>query len=128
MSDLAEFLRARLDEDEEAAQAAKPGPWHADGGGVYAKHPVDEVVDYSTSADHIARHDPKRTLIEVEAKRRNIEQHGSTTGYVFDDDDDALACRCCGDLTVAYPCGTLRLLALPYADHPDYRPEWAPAG
>jgi hypothetical protein len=25
-----------------------------------------------------------------------------------------------------WPCQTLRLLALPYADHPDYRPEWKP--
>jgi hypothetical protein len=25
-----------------------------------------------------------------------------------------------------YPCLTLRLLALPYADHADYRQEWRP--
>jgi hypothetical protein len=26
----------------------------------------------------------------------------------------------------SYPCDTLKLLALPYADHPDYRDEWRP--
>lgn len=28
------------------------------------------------------------------------------------------------DLSI--PCPTLRMLALPYADHPDYRQEWRP--
>ena len=43
-----------------------------------------------------------RALAECEAKRRIVEVHGH---------------RC--------PCATLRALAQPYRDHPDFDPEWA---
>jgi hypothetical protein len=71
----------------------------------------------SSAAGHIARWDPARVLREVEAKRRLLQQfelRGNSvratvvpaTGGVWDD--------------------LLRLLALPYADRPGYRQEWAP--
>jgi hypothetical protein len=31
----------------------------------------------------------------------------------------------CGTDDVTYPCRTLRALALPFVDHPDFRQEWA---
>lgn len=117
---LVEFLRARLDEDEQAARAAS-GPkarypywalseWqgreepHSLIGQGTPEHPTvlghftyDPI--FTTHAEHIVRHDPARVLAEVEAKRR----------IVFE---------------VAMP--VLALLALPYADHPDYREEWRP--
>ncbi|HEY4631806.1 MAG TPA: DUF6221 family protein, partial [Blastococcus sp.] len=81
------------------------------------------------TAEHIARYDPARIMAECAAKRRAV-----------------LACReARPDLAFlgARPPGmadfpmtphdqhqfaalTLALLALPYADHPDYRPEWRP--
>ncbi len=107
MHDLTAFLRARLDEDERVARAAVDfdygvRDWADDGDPVNA---------------HIARHDPARVLREVEAKRRLLEQfrlRGDSvravvrpvTGGVWDD--------------------LLRLLALPYDGHPDYREEWRP--
>ena len=45
---------------------------------------------------------PHRMLADVEAKRRIVELASSPGPQA------------------------LRLLALPYADHPDYRPEWRP--
>jgi hypothetical protein len=39
------------------------------------------------------------------------------------------ACGTCGsvdDSPVEWPCDTVLALALPYADHPDYREEWRP--
>jgi hypothetical protein len=33
---------------------------------------------------------------------------------------------CAGDLTVRFPCRTLRLLALPYADREGYLESWRP--
>ncbi len=36
------------------------------------------------------------------------------------EDGNCVTCRTQG------PCVTLRLLALPYAGHPDYQPEWRP--
>lgn len=109
MDELTRWLGEQLDEDERIARAAKPGPWHEDGGVVYATHPTDEVVDYSESAEHIARHDPARVLREIEAKRRilgRVNSHATIMGW------DEIH----GDL--------LRSLALPYADRPGFREEW----
>jgi hypothetical protein len=115
VDDLVEWLRAQLDEDERIARAAKSGPWHEDGGVVYATHPTDEVVDYSESAEHIAEHDPARVLREIDAKRRLLSWLGSKNQWALDSglwgwDDE----------------GALRLLALPYADRPGFREEWRP--
>lgn len=141
MDDLVQFLRARLDEDEQIARASKPGPWHADGGEVYATHPVDRVTDYSESADHIARHDPARVLLEVDAKRRVLELHGIVhreIGWLEDVDEESSEIPVCGLCVPKHSnyrsreevpvgaCVTLRLLALAYADHPDCRDDWRP--
>ena len=111
MDDLVTWLRAQLDEDERYAREARPGPWTADGGMVYVNHPTDEVVNYTESAEHIARWDPARVLREVEAKRKiidELERCGPTT--------DGHA-----GLRFAVQC-----LALPYADRSGYRDEWRP--
>ena len=88
MSDLVEFLRARLDEDEATARAATVGPWtvndpefaeairSADGVDVVAggRWGGEAPVFASTEdALHIARHDPARVLAETEAKRRLVD-------------------------------------------------------
>lgn len=141
---LVEFLRARLDEDEAAAKAATPGPWRVvnvtdyrsatvDGPDALQDGGYDETIkarkqvmrpqtvipqdaDYGPTvelvdAEHIARHDSARVLAEVESKRKLIEQH---VGYYGGGDDEF------------WPVQTLRLLALPYADHPDYDEAWRP--
>jgi len=65
-----------------------------------------------------ARHDPARVLAECEAKRRIVGLHERRPDWPD--------CQECGDRDYQkpWPCSTLRLLALPYSDHPDYRPEW----
>jgi hypothetical protein len=119
LPDLDQFLLARIAEDKRiAADAAAAGAgW--DGGGAGSPQ----------AAEHIAHHAPERVLAECAAKRRLV-----------------LACRdSAPDLHFlgARPPGmadfpltpgdqhqlaalTLALLALPYADHHDYRPEWRP--
>ena len=129
MDDLVQFLQARLDED--AAVAASGESWTAfeetlfeeslSGGTrrVDVDHSIERVVACTRSwrALHIARHDPARVLREIDAKRRllyQFEHRGNSvraavvpsSGGVWDD--------------------MLRLLALPYADDDDYRPEWRP--
>ncbi|MCT2591120.1 DUF6221 family protein [Streptomyces sp. N2-109] len=141
-ADLTAFLRARLDEDEAVARKAKPGPWRADGGSVYAAHPTDEVVDYArdNSAPHIARHGPARVLREVEAKKRMVTAYeyalemktANAANYQAWVNNDAPPYPEAAEGTdeqrreIPGLAHALRLLTLPYADHPDYREEWLP--
>ena len=138
MSDLIEFLRARLNEDERAAVWAMQGPWRlhripADSAwqitGTSGTHSVARIPDSGQNEGtvrHIALHDPARVLREVEAKRAIVERHqlGSWHSHVLD--ADVKTCRACGTPDEDWPCPDLRLLALPYSDHPDYREDWRP--
>jgi hypothetical protein len=54
----------------------------------------------------------RRSLADCEAKRRIVRMHQPPTICGWDCRDGR--------------CPTLRALALPYADHPDYREEWKP--
>jgi hypothetical protein len=83
--------------------------------------PLAQVHSFASQAAHIARWQPVRVLAECEAKRRIVQraqfaaeagQSARTTGV-----EDAI------DLTLD---SVMELLALPYADHPDYREEWRP--
>lgn len=56
---------------------------------------------------------PTRALYECTAKRMIVAIHSVSPATQ----------RCAHDKT-RYPCLTLRALALPYADHPDFRVEW----
>jgi len=138
MDDIVQFLRARLNETAARASAATPGPWSVDdesyaesistsdgvtvvGGGRWGGEA--SVFESTADALHIAEHDPARVLAEVDAKRQIIGLH-EPAEYEYADANVCLTCDQGGPL--AYPCPTLRLLALPYADHPAYRDEWRP--
>lgn len=146
--DLSEFLLARIAEDEAVAREATPGPWRwsedlEDGMESEAAHtyvrneswptPVISAHGVHTEgfvqvqpadAAHIARWDPARVLAECQAKARIVSNHASTTtGWHDDEGEHVLYCRWCHR---QWPCADLRALALPYADHPNYREEWRP--
>ena len=139
MSDLVAFLRARLDEDERVARAAadenREPSWRLISGeyvtgigltGMHTEGFVDEAP-----GEHIVRHDPARVLAEVDAKRQIIDEHRITPKDQGAGGAETFGCECCHfDYNEGYQglgwCPTLRLLALPYADHPDYRDEWRP--
>jgi hypothetical protein len=120
---LVEFLLARLAEDEAAAQRAVPGPWELQGEPretlvFSAPTGVSVAVGWLRDLDHVARHDPARVLAEVAAKRLILEYAPPKAHGTFDDGWRR------GQM--AFHAHTLRLLALPYAGHPDYREEWKP--
>lgn len=140
---LVQFLCDRLDEDERAAmQSIEQATVHlagADAASVSAWHVVErptgtfvatrdqwdrvaEVVPNYGGAhtDHIARHDPARVLAEVDAKRRILAEVYPEVAKAEEliQEEWHSGGNADGDL--------LRLLALPYADHPDYRQEWRP--
>lgn len=130
--DLVDFLRARYDEEAELAQAADGDQIEATDslwGTKYLTLRGDHDDRHTTElpaalANHIARHDPARVLAEVEAKREMLREADSFCAeYYADMDDDSSAYQraACWRETNA------RLLALPYANHPDYRDEWRPS-
>lgn len=142
-ADLVAFLRARLDDDEQAARAAmginlmaawrrgKPvarWEYRPDSGAIW-DGPTGEVqralrvrFTWAAEAQHIVRHDPVRVLAEVDAKRRMLtaittDVQGMAELIVSEWGEGGYE---------SVPGKLLCLLALPYAAHPDYRLEWAP--
>jgi hypothetical protein len=122
-TDLITFCQERLDEDEATAKGAARtddghnGEWNRSFSGMGGD--FDARVD-----DHIALHDPKRVLREVDAKRKILALHGASIGGTW--------CVTCdpgsdvsGDAGAWYPCLTLRTLAAVWSGHPDYDPGWA---
>jgi hypothetical protein len=101
---LVEFLRARLDEDERAAQAGL----HSDVVAMVARQ-----SGKNSALNFWRRHDPARVLRRVAAERRIVDE------FVASSDPD-LPSAYAGGLETA-----VRLLALVHADHPDCRAEWA---
>lgn len=138
------------------ADAVDPAPWHEDVGegtytnqrdgidgvglvraadnvGLWDREQSGTLSMAAVTAIHIARHDPGAALREIEAKRRLVGNHVA---------DDKGHCRTCAHWKsdwidgfkverlsyegVRSPCLTLRLMALPYAGHPEYRQEWTP--
>lgn len=153
MSDIADFLRARIAERRALAEAASPGPWHAN-------EEADEVlaVDGITVADgfalsgrqlratvqHIAANDPNDVIADCDAKLALIddllaERHevvgdcwytcAAATeehdgGETCNDDWRGRPCNCGRDARVNR---RLAILARPFAGHPDHKgEEWAP--
>ncbi|WP_141582426.1 DUF6221 family protein [Actinomadura sp. WMMA1423] len=128
--DLVEFLRARLDRDEQIARACSESPWKASPSGTVSTDTVGTGTDgpayvataeNDAYAEHIARHDPPRALAEVAAKRRIVDDYEKQAwilgqGHRTPELDAAQSVR----ETV------LRLLVLTYAHHPAYQEEWRP--
>lgn len=111
MDDLIVFLRARLDEDEEVARETHKNEQFV--------HGTDRW--FASHSNAITSMAPHRATAEVDAKRRILDRlypeiesmdrsiEGEWGGW----SDES------GNL--------LKLLALPYVDHPDYdREEWRP--
>lgn len=111
-SDLAGFLLARIAEDRQAAEHAKwamQGQWFPT-----AEDKVDEFVRHMS---------PARVLAECEAKRQAVR---AAAGYADMDWVDHNPARIGATTAEEVLAKVLCLLALPYADHPDYREEWRP--
>ncbi|MEV5571683.1 DUF6221 family protein [Spirillospora sp. NPDC052269] len=126
--DIVGFLRTRFDEDDDLARRSDGdgcGQWIANGWTVdFCQSDISGF--HPTIAKHVARHDPERVLREVAAKRRTLDRHSrsSTANGPKLPRGNRNHCRYDGK---AWPCPDLLDLALPYADHPDYRPGWKPS-
>lgn len=111
MSEIVEFLLARIEED---------GERHV--------HDYDcdrlNVYGYGARMGDCDCSATKQLQAECEAKRRIVELHGRAfvcATYAHHGEVDS--CSYCID---AEDCPTLRLLASIHADHSDFREEWKP--
>lgn len=150
MSDeLVAFLRARLDESEQSARAVL---WDGSGNTLSWDLPFSATVqvgsdcfcaDDRTVANHIVEWDPARALLEIEAKRQLLADALAEKHVVVEDcwytcpaaTEERDGGETCNDAEGGKPCNCgrdarverrLRLLAMPYVDHPDQREEWRP--
>ncbi|MFG3439915.1 DUF6221 family protein [Nonomuraea sp. NPDC047897] len=133
MSDLVAFLQARLDEDERIARDADDisrDEWLTLYEDLVRSRPLDDAR--AVFGIFIGTFTSARVLADIAAKRQLITEHYATQGV-----HGGLArqvCTRCSDYAERgelarpdlAPCGTMRLLALPYASHRDYRKEWRP--
>lgn len=145
MTDLMPFLRSRVDEDEQQARGGYYSDtlWerftteaHLHAWQAWRQHFPREQWDVKANdaiseaamdgiRKRITAHEGNRTiraLAEVEAKRRIMQVHERLPDGEFCVTCDAPS----GIPGEPYGCATLRLLALPYVEHPDYREEWRP--
>jgi hypothetical protein len=120
MNDLVEFLLARFAEDEVAAREALSRSSYG-----LADSAFEEAVELAQGEGarapaliHITRWDPTRVLGEVEAKRQVVDEYEETR------DEAPPGDRYDGQLEALER--VVRILALPYAGHKDYREEWRP--
>lgn len=133
MTQIADFLRAWYTERRALAEAASPGPWHAN-----PEH--DEVVaadgitvaegfalsgrQLRATVDHIVANDPAAVIADCDAKLCILDE--------VIPEIDAMDARIDGEWGVGDPTerestNLLRILAQPFAGHPDHKgEEWAP--
>jgi hypothetical protein len=122
---LEEFLLARIAEDKRIAVTAAT----ASGGEEWSADELSRGLPETMAAQHAARFDPARVLAECEAKRRIVlacresrpqlgflgtRPPGMADFPLSPHDQHQLAAL------------TLAVLALPYADHPEYQQGWRP--
>lgn len=128
--DLVEFLRARLARDEQMARACSGAPWTATPSGTVDTDPGEPdggepayvaTAENEAYAEHIARHDPSRTLAEVAARRQILDEYEKQS-WILGQGHRTPELEAAQDVRE----GVLRLLALPYASHPAYQDEWRP--
>jgi Family of unknown function (DUF6221) len=127
---LVAFLRARLDEDEAAANAGArrvgmpwrvdPEPWDGDTG------IIDDLGRVGSTggryaAEHIVRHDPARALREIQAMRAIAALYDCASVELSDSPDDP---KVWGWARAAHVAA--HDIATIWSGHPDYRPEWKP--
>ncbi|MGH3584875.1 MAG: DUF6221 family protein [Pseudonocardia sp.] len=155
MSDLADFLRARYADRRAIAIAATRGRagiwtqadperkhgWVEDEAGNTVVY--DEGSPTGEQAHHIATNAPADVLADLDAKlalledllaeghERNEEDHWYSCAALTDEDGNAL---CFDESRAPGPCDCgrdtrvnrqLRILARPFAGHPDYKEDWA---
>jgi len=148
--EISEFLTARLKEDETAAKdaacEASSIAVSDDEGGLARWRAMDGGEGITTEsayagaaflvapmgyleervAEHVARHDPARVLADIAAKRAVVEHFKVAAEYAQTVDKSQVGVAEAWRVTSIWTqlLHVVKLLAAPYADHPDFRPDW----
>lgn len=135
VDDLVAFCRARLDEAEQTAldwqrhKEALTEQFMNDPRRQHVRLRREPVTDAQIAEyAYKARFDPDRMLADIAAKRRILDEHAIEQTRAVGEGlrvVDVDVCRTCSNKH-GVPCLTVRLLAEPYADHPDYQEKWKP--
>lgn len=120
---LADFLRARLDDEEIRAMDAINQFVEDDEAWWW----FDNATPETPREYHIAAWSPKRVLYEVDARRQIIDEIDEVRGYEDQIDGEWGVGDWATDDPGRASVRILRSLAFPYADHPDYDEAWRPA-
>lgn len=128
---LSTFLLERVADRERIAEDAGGGGWDV------VHDAVPHVEDSRTGevicqtqrdewARHIGWHNPQQVLLECAAQRRIVDVY-VRTAHAMDRVTREEETVYVGARVAAEEAALVaKLLALPYADHPDYREEWRP--
>lgn len=128
MSDLVEFLRARLDQDEKAAGLVTEPIYACDGHDRRWDCIAQPEEKWADGSDRLPNHhatweviyDPARVLAEVAAKRARLD------ALVNARESHKASPSQSRTLVLSLHDWHARLDAAVYALHPDYREEWKP--
>jgi hypothetical protein len=148
VTDLADFLRARLLERRAIAEAASPGPWsvNAESDEVLAADGITVADGFALSGRqlrattaHVAANDPAYVLADIDSKLALLDDLLAERHHVNDGDcwytcpaatDERDGGENCDDNRHGGPCDCgrderverrLRLLTQPFARHPEYQ-------
>lgn len=135
--EIADFMAARLDGEEAAAEAATPGPWTdtgqrdvfveqlatATGTPAADLHLIAEMeacADHPdrrrADAEHIVLHDPPSALASIAADRALLHEHAAFAGIALNDPSVREWTNALGRM--------VRIRASAWAAHADYKPGW----
>jgi hypothetical protein len=126
MIDLTTWLLTQIDADERVADRALDVSTDLGHQASWSSFSAGDVADEAIT--HVEAWSPDRVLAECEAKRRIVDLHP----VVGDDVCDTCVVGMRGypaypnSKPERWPCGTLRALALGYADRPGYQQDWRP--
>jgi hypothetical protein len=123
---IVEFLDGRLNEAQDIAERNCDGNGLCDGFPDYRTYFND---DTNAADDYIAHFNPAYVLAGISATRAIVALHQpEEVEYLDGDGQDRMStdCTTCdtGGCANTWPCDTLKLLAAPYDQHPDYDEAW----
>ncbi|MFF2329819.1 MULTISPECIES: DUF6221 family protein [unclassified Streptomyces] len=124
-SDMIEFVRARLAEEEQIALAAGGDSWRCPDGVAGEVHDRSGAIAFTLRDrgfdQHLAFQDPARTRRRIETSRVLLDEYAEIAGLDTDRPEHDFSSGRAVGLGFA-----VRQLAAEHAGHPDYRAKWLP--